>query len=240
MNPQDPTSQIPPEPAPEIHNPLAVMQPGEQIICEIKRHPIGMFGMYVLAGVFLLVLAVATLVVLPNVFSGSRSAAMAVGTVIFMVLALIIVAFVFIANKVYWGNSWVVSSDSITQISQTSLFNKQSSQLSLGNLEDVTAAQHGVLAHLFKFGMLKAETAGESSKFTFPYCPNPNYYAQKILAAREAFEQAHLSDKQEPFQAAQPQPQAQPETIPAAAPAPSLPTAPPPYDNQQDNTPFQQ
>jgi hypothetical protein len=89
----------------------------------------------------------------------------------------------------YWGNSWVVTTDSITQVNQTGLFTRQSSQLSLANLEDVTAEQNGILAHAFNYGLLKAETAGEHSKFSFYYCPNPNLYAQQILHAREQFEQ---------------------------------------------------
>src|SRR6202011_6093270 len=93
------------------------------------------------------------------------------------------------ATRIYWGNSWIVTSDSVTQVSQTSLFKRQSSQLSLIHLEDVTAEQNGVLAHMFNYGLLRVETAGERSKFTFTFCPNPNFYAREILAAREAFEQ---------------------------------------------------
>jgi hypothetical protein len=80
----------------------------------------------------------------------------------------------------------VVTSDSLTQISQTSLFNRQSSQLALVNIEDVTAEQNGILAHMFNYGVIRVETAGERSKFVFTYCPNPNFYAQQILQAREA------------------------------------------------------
>jgi hypothetical protein len=87
-------------------------------------------------------------------------------------------------------------------VQQTALFNKQSSQLSLGNLEDVTVEQNGILTHMFNYGVIKAETAGERSKFTFRYCPNPNLYAQQILNAREQFEQSHRGGKQ-PLEPAQ-------------------------------------
>jgi hypothetical protein len=87
------------------------------------------------------------------------------------------------------GNRWIITSDSITQVNQTSLFNKQSSQLSLANLEDITVEQNGIIQSVFGFGTLRAETAGERSKFMFQYCPNPNSYAQQNLNAREQFEQ---------------------------------------------------
>lgn len=183
------------------------MQPGEQVICEVKRHPIGLLGTYIASGFILIVLALVAFVVLPHSSSSSdHTQVVAASGLVFVLLAALILVFVFIANKVYWGNHWVVTSDSITQISQTSLFSKQSAQLSLGNLEDVTSEQNGILAQLFNFGTIKAETAGERSKFVFPFCPNPNYYAQKILAAREVFEQAHHGGKQGPYQ--QPQPMA--------------------------------
>lgn len=226
MNPENPipTTET-------IHNPLQVMQPGEQVICEIKRHPAGMFGIYAISSAIIVAIAILVLVVAPAVFSGSRSSVMGIGMAIFLLATIIIVGLVFIANKIYWGNSWVVSSDSITQISQTSLFHRQSSQLSLGNLEDVTSDQQGVFAQLFRFGTLKAETAGERSKFTFTFCPNPNYYAQKILAAREAFEQGHHGGKQEPFSSAgNPPSPAAAESQPPADQAPIFPNVP--YDNR--------
>lgn len=249
MNPQIPTPDTTELPPKKIHNPLEVMQPGEQIICEVKRHPIGMLGIYAMSGFLLLFFAVLAWVVGPAIFSSNRSMVLGIGTIVFLVVACVVIGFVFVANKVYWGNSWVVSSDSLTQISQISLFNKQSSQLSLGNLEDVTTEQHGIMAQLFKYGTLRVETAGERSKFMFPYCPNPDYYAQKILAARETFEQAHRGGKQEPFnstsnanssgyravaapQAPDPTP-AESQVPPVAPPAPVFPDTP--YENSQND-----
>ncbi len=161
------------------------------MIFQIKRHPIGIFGMYGMVGFLLVVLAVLAFIMAPSFASSqSKGQVAGIGAVVFMVFAFIALIFLFIANKVYWGNSWILTSDSITQVTQTSLFNKQSSQLSLNNLEDVSAEQNGLLTHMFNYGVIRAETAGERSKFMFLYCPNPNFYAQKVLQAREQFEQA--------------------------------------------------
>jgi hypothetical protein len=191
MYPNSP-SQPPVAPQPgntAIHNPLAVMQPGEHVICEVKRHPFGILTVFIGAGVLLVVLAILAFGVAPTVLSDDRSQVLTYGGAIFAIVAVATLVFVFISQKVYWGNSWVVTSDSVTQITQVSLFNKRSSQLSLGNLEDIAAEQNGILAHLFNFGNLKAETAGERSKFVLTYCPNPSEYARQILMAREVFEQ---------------------------------------------------
>ena len=165
------------------------MQSGEHNIFEVKRHPFGMIGMYVPAAIMLAVLALIVFAVLPTVFADNSSQVTSLGAIVFLIVLFMTAVFLAISHKVYWGNRWILTSDSLTQISQVSLFDKQSSQLSLANLEDVTAIQNGVLAHMFNFGTVKAETAGERSKFVFVFCPNPNYYAQQILNAREKFEQ---------------------------------------------------
>jgi uncharacterized membrane protein YdbT with pleckstrin-like domain len=192
MNPQD-SSQNPPA----ADNPLSVMQPGERVICEIKRHPIGIFGIYLAAGVLVLALAAIAFILVPNTLgdggSGQLKALAAAG---FAVMALLSLVFVFISNKIYWDNRVILTSDSITEVVRSGLFDKQSSQLSLGHLEDITAEQNGILPHMFDYGVLKVETAGERSRFVFAYCPQPNRYAQQILSAREVFEQSHHGGKQ--------------------------------------------
>lgn len=188
----DPTSPVPTNPAPthRVANTLSTMQPGEEVIFNIKRHPIGLIFSYAIAGSMIVTAAAIIFVIAPSLFPNSKDAVAAVGTVILLLITLLAVAFAFISNIVYWGNSWILTSDSLTQVSQTSLFNRQSSQLSLENLEDVTAEQKGILPHMFGYGTLKAETAGERSKFVFHYTSNPNYYAQKVLQAREVFVQS--------------------------------------------------
>lgn len=192
MNPENPYKAATEAP---IDNKLVTMQPGEQVIFDIKRHPIGIISIYVVAGFILVVLAILCFILAPSMLPDNKSEATAIGTVIFFSFTLLAVIFLFISNKVYWGNSWILTDDSLTQVKQTSLFDRQSSQLSMGNLEDVTAEQNGILTHMFNYGVVKAETAGERSKFMFLYCPDPNAVAQKILQAREVFEMGHRGGK---------------------------------------------
>ena len=166
------------------------MRKDEAVIFQIRRHPFGLVGIHITAGLMLLVAAVVIFGVLPHVLTTvATSRIVGIGTLAFVIIAALMFGFLAITHKVYWGNSWILTDDSLTQVTQSSLFDKQSSQLSLGNLEDVTAEQNGILTHMFNFGLLKVETAGERSKFVFLYCPNPNLYAQQILQARENFEQ---------------------------------------------------
>jgi uncharacterized membrane protein YdbT with pleckstrin-like domain len=182
MNPsQDTQAQQKP-----LH-PMVVMQPGERVVCEIKRHPIGILSLYV--GAFFAVAVVATLLYffMPTIRDhyGSNADAMVLlgGGIILAGIVLML----FISTTIYWQNQWIVTTDSITQIIQNGLFGRQASQLSMENLEDVTVIQNGILPHIFNYGMLKAETAGERSKFVFMYCPNPNQCAREILDTHEKF-----------------------------------------------------
>lgn len=169
-----------------VDNPLKVMQEGERVICEIKRHPAGLWGLYVGAAVLVVLLFTVVALVpsmLPDATSQTKEA-FALGA---MILTAIILLYTYVARVVYQGNRWIVTSDSLTQITQIGLFRKMSSQLSLANLEDVTADQDGLVQSMIGFGTLKVETAGERSKFTFPFCPTPNEYAKQIIGAHEAY-----------------------------------------------------
>jgi uncharacterized membrane protein YdbT with pleckstrin-like domain len=79
------------------------------------------------------------------------------------------------------------------QIIQRSLFNKKVSRLSMSNVEDVNAEQKGIIASMLGYGTLTVQTAGEEDNFVFSFCPNPNFYAEKILEARQAYVQ-HSED----------------------------------------------
>lgn len=169
-------------------HPMVVMQPGERIVCVLKRHPIGILIVYF--GAFIAVALAAALLyfVMPALrdsYGSSQATTMVLlgGGILLAGLLLMLL----ITTIVYWQNEWVVTTDSITQISQNGLFGRQVSQFSLENLEDVTVAQDGILPHMFNYGTLKVETAGERSKFIFLYCPNPNQCAREILDTHEKF-----------------------------------------------------
>jgi uncharacterized membrane protein YdbT with pleckstrin-like domain len=192
----NPNNQQPSTPADDLQenpknmHPMVVLQPGERVVCEVHRHPFGIVSSYVTAFAAVALTAGLAFAVVPGMISQSNADSSSLMTEIYAgvaLLAVILILILGIATIVYWQNQWVVTTDSITQISQTSLFNRQVSQLSMENLEDVTVDQNGIIPHLFGFGTLKVESAGEHSKFTFPYCPRPNDYARKILDVHEKF-----------------------------------------------------
>lgn len=171
-------------------NPLHVMSPGEEVVCNIKRHSIGLLGIYLMSGIMLIVLF-AAVAALPHFVTTLPTADKMYAFIVALALAALILVFAWIGIIIYKGNRWIVTTDSITQIQQTGLFRKQTSQLSLENLEDVTYEQTNLIQTLFNFGTLKAETAGEHSKFQFPFCPSPKSCAIEIIQAHEKFMESY-------------------------------------------------
>ncbi len=183
-------------------NPQQYLQPTQiaqpinphDVIMTLRRHPIGIIGVYIIATVLMIVLAIGGFGWIPsNVESMSSSQVYSIIGVSYFVFSILASGFVFIAHIVYWSNKWQMSDDSLTQVIRTGLFDQQTSHLSLGNIQDVTSAQDGILPHLFNYGILRVETAGETSRFQFIFCPRPAYYSKMILDAREKFMQLHVS-----------------------------------------------
>jgi uncharacterized membrane protein YdbT with pleckstrin-like domain len=180
-----------------VDNPLGVMQPGEKVICEIKRHPIGLVGVYATSGITLA--ATLSIAILAPTYVTFLTPQQRLGVVLASILGMVIILiFTYVGLFLYSANRIIVTSDSITEVVQSGLFDRHVQQLSLANLEDVAAQQEGILQTLLGYGDLIVESAGERSHFTFSYCPNPNEYARKIIAAHEEF----LATRKEEFLAA--------------------------------------
>jgi general stress protein CsbA len=165
-------------------NRLVVMQPGEKVVCIINRHPMGIIQQYIGATFAIIAASILVLNTVPGKTSSNTQTLVYTGL---FVLVLLLVAMLGAATRVYWENHWIITTDSLTQVLQGSLFGAQVSALSLENLEDVTVDQHGLLPRMFNYGILKVETAGDHSKFQFGFCPDPVEHARKIIDAKEKY-----------------------------------------------------
>lgn len=187
----DITEPYPDVPAPtpqdeEIVDPT--IPEGNAVQVTIRRHPFGIVALYLQAIVGLGVALGLIYFLIPGLLSDeNREQAFRYLSMFGVVATALTAIFLLIATAIYHQNKWVVTDDSITQFTQIGLFRRQISELSMANIEDVTAEQLGLLAELFGFGTLKVETAGERSNFHFLYCPTPNKYAKIVLDARERY-----------------------------------------------------
>lgn len=165
----------------------------EQLITEIRKHPIGLFFIYLTGCSIALVFAILLYVIgFSSGFSSAFDGTGISGDTARSVIALL--GFIFIVGAVvvmtiqailYVNNVIFVTSEKIAQVLYITLFNRKISQLSIGDVQDVTVTQKGVLAHLFNYGTLVIETAGEQQNYTFTYIPDPYTYSRAIVSSHE-------------------------------------------------------
>src|SRR3569833_2970 len=162
-----------------------LLEPGEHLVTVIRRHPIGIIGIYLemMAGIAgIVTLVVLAIFVFFASLSGSAKGLIAGGAV-FVIAFLVLI--LLISTYVYRQCRLVVSDKSVVQVLQRALFSRKISRLSMSNVEDVNVEQKGILPTMFKYGTLTIQTAGEVDNFVFPFCPDPDNYANRILDARQ-------------------------------------------------------
>lgn len=168
----------------------------EELVTEIRKHPFGLLLIFMTGAFVIVSLMIIAVVVASADLTGLLGAGMASGfrpIALFATLLLIVGAAVmtFIAAFLFRSNVIFVTSEKIAQVVYVSLFNRKISQLSIGDLQDVTVTQKGILAHLFNYGTLVVETAGEQQNYTFSYVPDPYQSSKMIVGAHEKNLVAH-------------------------------------------------
>lgn len=161
----------------------------EEMIAEIRKHPFGLFLVEFTGFAISFIIGVLPIILLLNINSADlgvdvtdyRPLIVLAG----MILALLGLGATFIAALIYKHNVIYVTSEKIAQVIYTSIFSRKISQLSIGDLQDVTVSQGGVFPRLFKYGTLVIETAGEQQNYTFTYVPDPYNTARQIVNAHE-------------------------------------------------------
>lgn len=129
---------------------------------------------------------------LPGLFEGD------IGTVtaLFMqIYSLFLVLALFIIWLLYYLNIQVITDRRIVDIDQVGLFSHVVSELHIANIEDVTSETNGVFGTLFNFGMVYVQTAGNTERFEFDNCPDPEKIEKLILSLYDkipASERAHV------------------------------------------------
>lgn len=159
----------------------------ERLLAEIRKHPFGLYLIY-LSGIFVSLLILAVLLGLSYVAGQSNSDnASLQGLMILggVVISVAVLGVTFIAGYLYNSNVIIVTNEKLAQVLYASLFNRKISQLSIGDVQDVTVQQNGIFPHWFNYGTIVIETAGEQQNYTFTYAPNPYEASKTIVSAHE-------------------------------------------------------
>jgi hypothetical protein len=163
----------------------------EQLIYEIRKDPFGLFVVY-LTGLFVAVAIFLLLVIGPTLLGSDPTdtgfnttnikVVLALGGGLLTILTIIGTA---IGAYLYQSNVVLVTSEKLAQVLYRTIFDRKISQLSIGDVQDVTVSQTGILARMFDYGTLVVETSGEQSNYMFTYTPKPYEAAKAIIYAHE-------------------------------------------------------
>lgn len=170
------------------------INPDEIKIADVRRHPIGLFFIYIqvflaLGLAFFLIFAFRSAFL--DFIDVDQTTGLLGATIFGLIVGIIGLIFLILATRIYTASQLIITNDNITQVMQVGLFNRKVSEISMENVEDVTARQKGVFQTFFNYGDVHIETAGEQNNYDFIYCPNPNAYAKAIQDARLEFIKRH-------------------------------------------------
>jgi uncharacterized membrane protein YdbT with pleckstrin-like domain len=162
----------------------------EQVVKQYSRHWIDLFPS-ALAATALIIIAIGMAYGYGRYqaqFAFVPSGAVVLLTTIFLGLAgLIIVTSLW----VYRQNHLLLTNLHLIQVEQRGLFGRQTSQLSLARVQDVSGQRSGLWATILNYGDVVVQSAGEQDKFVFRNAPNPQEIADQCLEAHENFVQTN-------------------------------------------------
>lgn len=166
-----------------------LIENNDRVLAVVHKHWIGIVGMYILAVAAAVTSIALAVFVIPDLQLSSEAIRLA--TAVAVVAAIFLAGVFYVIIYVYDQSKLTLTDRSLVTLVQRGLFNKKTSRLSMSNVEDVNVDQRGIIAHLFNYGTLTVQTAGEEDNFVFSQCPNANVYAEQILEARQAYALHH-------------------------------------------------
>lgn len=162
---------------------------GEYVISAVRRHPVGVI--YIWAVV---VLAVMTVFAIPFIMTATGSIpftlsgeALTSGFVVLFLVILLLLLSGMVATVVYDANRFYLTNESVTQYIQTGLFSKKNQTISLGNIEDASYNQKGIVQTILNYGSIRLSTEGEETTYRFSFVADPQKQTRLLNDAIESF-----------------------------------------------------
>ena len=155
---------------------------GKDIVIFARRHWVSFLGDIILSILLLIIpitIILLALYFLPNTFQGKILNFIVVfGSAYYLVMLTLI----FSAWISYYYDIYILTSDTIVDITQSGFFNRKISQLSLLRVQDVSSKVEGFFPTFFTYGDVLVETAGEKVEtFLLKDVPNPQKFSATVL-----------------------------------------------------------
>ncbi|PIR76616.1 MAG: hypothetical protein COU32_01180 [Candidatus Magasanikbacteria bacterium CG10_big_fil_rev_8_21_14_0_10_42_10] len=168
----------------------------EQIVYEIRRHPITFIP---IAFLFLVLLLVPVILyalisrIFPELLMGPRSYPLLVLLVSAYTLTMYLLFYVRFID--YYLDLWIVTNDRIIDIEQHNLFARSITELDLFRIQDVTVEMHGMFATLFNYADVSVKTASSNTHIVFYAVAHPNKIREDLIKLSEEDRKYHQRDE---------------------------------------------
>lgn len=161
---------------------------GEFVISAIRRHPIGVISIWaIVAIVFVMLLVLPTMLLSLGIMTQPSTELLINGGFVLLMLAVLVFLAGIVATFVYDANRFYLTNESVTQHIQTSLFTKKDQTISLGNVEDASYRQQGIIQTILNYGSIRLSTQGEETTYRFNFVADPKEQIRMLNDAVEAF-----------------------------------------------------
>ena len=155
---------------------------GRDIVIFARRHWVSFLGDIIISILLLIIPVTIILIALyffPDTFQGKILNFLVIfGSAYYLVMLTLI----FSAWISYYYDIYILTADTIVDITQSGFFNRKISQLSLLRVQDVSSKIEGFFHTFFNFGDVLVETAGEKVEtFLLKDIPNPQKFSASVL-----------------------------------------------------------
>ena len=149
---------------------------GEYVILDIRRHPIGLLSIWLVALILAAIVAGAWWFILNHPGSSEPIvASSSVSTVSLFAIGLLVLIGLFslAATIIYRGNILILTNESVIQRVQTSLISQTEKTINLENIKDARFEQSGFIQYIIGYGTIHLTTEGDQNNYTFSLVAKP-------------------------------------------------------------------
>lgn len=169
----------------------------EYVITDVPRHIIGLL-IPILGGGILICLIIAGIISYPMIVSDLQADAAPNAGIIALVgivVSAFIAALMYVSVWIYRANKLYLTNERIIQDIRLSLFSKRVQTISLGNIEDASYRQSGILQLTLNYGSIDLSTEGDEKAYQMSYVTNPRQQVATLTAAIEDFKNGREVDE---------------------------------------------
>lgn len=173
---------------------------GDYVISSVRRHPIGLLAPFAIGilAIAIVLIGLFNYDIIVNLFQ--ITGPMASQSTIFwpvIIFIIFVLACEYMAYYVYSSNRFFLTNESIIQQIQAGLFSKSEHIISLGNIEDASYTQNGLIQQMLDYGPIRLSTVGDETTYGFEYAVNPKDVVLMLSEALEEFKNCQVVDVKE-------------------------------------------